>query len=301
MDKGFFHICADGEDARHFISSKKDYLAAMNIVALCAANSDVKVVSFSLEDTHPHFLLYGTLLECLRFKNLFESIYRRYASETRGRNSGFSLHCDIFPVGNDQNYLMNVAVYTIFQPTKDGKRVMPFDYFWGSGSLYFRPKNHMPVWLFDEEGLFHPQVSFGSFSIEDRRNMIHSRTYTIPEDWLVSNGIVLPTNYVDIARFESIYRTHNCYRVFLGNSRKKEEEILMTLSRMKGIALEDSEAREICGNVCKMMFGTRDPRRLTSPQRIRLAQHLRSKHKMIIRQIAVSVRLPEKEIRQYVP
>lgn len=301
MKQQYYHICADGEDARHFIIGRKDFLAAMNIVALCVAHCNVSIVAFALEDTHPHFLLFGTIEECSRFKAMFEDLYRRYAAETRKNGPKLVLHCEQYPIGDDEGYLRNVAVYTIFQPTKDGKRVMPYDYLWGTGSLYFRSGFYTPVWFFDEEGIVCQPVRFGDLSVQLRREMVHSRSLTLPDDWLVCNGVVLPTNYVDIARFESIYQTHNCYRVFLGNSRKKEQEILLRMAKARGIMLEDSEARDVCGTECKILFGTRDPRKLSSEQRIRLAQTLRSKYQMTFRQIATCVRLPESEIRIYVP
>lgn len=301
MKRQYYHICADGDDARYFITGDKDFLAAINIVALCAANTRVCVVAFCLEDTHPHFLLYGTVEECSRFKAMFEDLYRRYAAETRKKGPKLVLHCEMYPIGDDEGYLRNVAVYTIVQPTKDGKHVMPYDYRWGTGSLYFRNGFYTPVWLFDEEGKICQPVRFRDLTVQRRREMIHSRSLSIPEDWWVCNGIVLPTNYVDIARFESIYQTHNCFRVFLSNNRKKEEEILLRMARARGIQLEDGEAREKCGDECKAAFGTRDPRRLSSEQRIRLAQILRSKYRMTFRQIATCVRLPESEVRIYVP
>jgi len=301
MNRQYYHICADGDDARYFITGDKDFLAAINIVALCAANTRVSVVAFCLEDTHPHFLLYGTVEECSRFKALFEDLYRRYAAETRKKGPKLVLHCEMYPIGDDESYLRNVTVYTIIQPTKDGKHVMPYDYRWGTGSLYFRNGFYTPVWLFDEEGKICQPVRFRDLTVQCCREMIHSRSLSIPDDWWVCNGIVLPTNYVDIARFESIYQTHNCFRVFFSNNRKKEEEILLRMAKARGILLEDGEAREKCGDECKTAFGTRDPRRLSSEQRIRLAQILRSKYRMTFRQIATCVRLPESEIRIYVP
>ena len=301
MNRQYYHICADGDDARYFITGDKDFLAAINIVALCAANTRVSVVAFCLEDTHPHFLLYGTVEECSRFKALFEDLYRRYAAETRKKGPKLVLHCEMYPIGDDESYLRNVTVYTIIQPTKDGKHVMPYDYRWGTGSLYFRNGFYTPVWLFDEEGKICQPVRFRDLAVQCCREMIHSRSLSIPDDWWVCNGIVLPTNYVDIARFESIYQTHNCFRVFFSNNRKKEEEILLRMAKARGILLEDGEAREKCGDECKTAFGTRDPRRLSSEQRIRLAQILRSKYRMTFRQIATCVRLPESEIRIYVP
>ena len=136
-EKSFFHLFADGALSAGFILSIKDYIAVMNIIAVCAANSGATVVAFSIEDTHPHFLLFATREECVRFLEMFESIYRHFA--TRSRPKGFcpSIKLEMYPVPDEQS-LRNVGVYVINQPTKDGKRVMPYDYPWGSGPLYFR-------------------------------------------------------------------------------------------------------------------------------------------------------------------
>ena len=123
---------------------------------------------------------------------------------------------------------------------------------------------------------------------------------TVPDDWLVCNGFILPTNYIDIARFESIYQTHNRYRVFLSSPRKREEEMLRKMAEYRGVTMEDLEARKLCGDMCKQLFGTRDPRRLDTTKRIMLAQQLRRQYRMTFRQLAMLVRLPEGEIRTYV-
>ena len=228
--KQFYHYCADGQDSRNFIISRKDFIAAMNIIALCAANSGVIVVAFSLEDSHPHILIYGTAEECTEFKEMFETIYRHFAVRSRLGKGDYRLYGELYPIGDDFSYLKNVAVYTIIQPTKDGKRVMPYDYPWGTGSLYFRDRRFPPIWRFDDSGNICPVVSFGSLNKQQQREMVHSRTYTVPSDWIVCNGIILPTNYVDVTRFESIYGTHNGFRVFLSNNRRKEEEILQRMA-----------------------------------------------------------------------
>ena len=76
--------------------------------------------------------------------------------------------------------------------------------------------------------------------------------------------------------------------------------MLRRMSEQRGVMLEDMEARKVCGNVCKQLFGTRDPRRLDAPQRITLAQELRRQYRMTFRQLVTVVRLPEAEIRAYV-
>ena len=300
MKQEYFHICANGADARNFIIREEDYYAAFNLVGVCAANTDVVVVSFSIEDSHPHFLLWGTRANCSCFKTLYETQYVHYAAGTRTGGADIKFHCEMYSIGDDEDYLRNVAVYSIIQATKDGKPVMPYDYRWGTGSMVFRKDFYTPVWLFDDQGAIRQPVPFGSLGARARRALLHTRSMSIPEDWLVCNGIILPSNYVDVARFESIYGTHNRFRVFLSSPRKREEVMLAKMAEERGVSMEDLEARKVCGNVCKQMFGTRDPRRLNTHQRIQLAQSIRHQFRLTFRQLATLVRLPETEIRTFV-
>ena len=162
MNKEYFHVCANGADSRNFIVCEADYYAAFNLVGVCAANTQVVVVSFSIEDSHPHFLLWGTNAECSHFKALYEKLYVHYAAATRKGGADLKLNCELYAIGEDEDYLRNVAVYTVIQATKDGKAVMPYDYPWGTGSLVFRKGFHIPVWLFDEKGNICQPVPFGS-------------------------------------------------------------------------------------------------------------------------------------------
>ena len=173
-------------------------------------------------------------------------------------------------------------------------------YRWGTGSLYFRNQYYTPVWLFDEEGHIHQPERFGDQDSVTKRALLHSRIYTIPDDWLVCNGFILPSNYIDVARFERIYQTHNRFRVFTSSPRKREEEMLRKMGEYRGVMMEDLEARKVCGDRCKQLFGTRDPRRLDTTQRITLAQQLRRQYRLTFRQLATLVRLPEVEIRTFV-
>lgn len=121
---GFFHITANGADARNFITGEKEFYAAFNLIGVCAANSPgVIVVSFSIENSHPHILLWGTRDACSRFKDRFECLYRHFVAATRTGGADLVLHCELYPIGDDEDYLRNVAVYTIIQPTKTGSRL----------------------------------------------------------------------------------------------------------------------------------------------------------------------------------
>lgn len=298
--KDFFHICANGAETRNFIICEADYYAAFNLIGVCAANSRAEVISFSIEDSHPHILVWGTTEECASFMLLFETIYRHHVAAVRSGGAGLMLNCELYPIGGDEDYLRNVAVYTVIQPTKDGKHVMFYDYRWGTGSMYFRNQYNTPVWYFNDKCEVVKPVPFKALDSLSKRRILNSRKFSIPEDWFVCNGFILPSNYIDTSRFENIYQTHNRYRVFMSSPKKREQEILARMAGYKGVTFEDLEARKVCGDVCREMFGTRDPRRLDGHQRIYLAQQLRRRYQLSFRQIAAIVRLPEVEIRTYV-
>ena len=299
MDNHYFHLCANGADVRDFILSESDYKAVFNLIGVCAANTDAVVLSFSIEDSHPHILLYGTWIGCASFKEAFETLYRHYASKTRKGKTRVVFRSELYVI-NDDNYLRNVAVYTIIQATKDGKPVMYYDYCWGTGSMYFRKGVRYSIWQTDSNGVLHQPVPFSSLTEREKRTVLHSRKWTIPDNWSICQGLILPDNYVDKERYEQIYLTHNRFRVFLASPRKIEHEMLAKMAESRGVSFEDQEARRLCGDESKKMFGTRDPRRLDGRQRIALAQSLRTKYHLSFRQLSSVVRLPEPEIRVYV-
>lgn len=297
-DRHYYHLCADGDDAHNFIVSQQDFEAAVNLVAVCAANTDVTVVCFSEEDSHPHLLLFGTYSSCLQFKEMYETSYTCHIVQTRGSKDDVTLDLEILLI-TDEEYLMNTGTYIVVQPTKDGKDVMPFDYRWGSGCLYFRREPFTPVWMFDDKGKISEPVRFGDLTERKKKALLCSRK-TVPDDWLVCNGVILPSNYIDVKRFESIYKTCNRYRAFLSAGKKRDEPILAKMAEARGISLEDMEARRLCGNTCKEMFGIGDVRKLSATQRASLARELRKRYRISFRQLAVITRLPESEIRKYV-
>lgn len=299
--KEFFHLCSDGNQSPDFIIDRKDFVAAMNIMALCAANTDVEVVAFTLEDTHLHILLYASRSECVNFKTMYEATYLRYAARNRNGRNPFRVELEIFETAGDSDYVRNIAAYVVIQPTKDGKGILPFDYEWGSGSLFFRAGKLPLVWLLGDDGAIHKPLRFGCMTVDARRATIHSRKYTIPDNWLVCNEIVLPTNYVNVPLFEDIFKSHNRYRVFLSNNSARDAEILKRMADERGVMLDDLEARDKCAAECKAMYGFRDPRRLEPRHRIDVAQLLRRKYRMTIRQIAKLIRLPESEVARFVP
>ena len=294
----FYHLCSDGELTPQFITCEDDFRVAFNMVGVCAANTDVIVLSFSVEDTHLHSLLYGKKVDCVEFKTKYEESWAHHVGCLRGTRRGADIELELLFV-DSEDYLLNVGAYTIYQATKDGKQVMPYDYRWGTGSMYFRSKGHTSLWLTDDEGNRCPSMRIGDLSERARRRLLCSRL-SVPGEWRVCNGILLPENYVDVARFERIYQTANCFRVFQGNNRNRDQMIQKRIAAARGVAIDDAEARIKCQSLVQRMFGFKDVRRLNALQRVEIAQHLRRQFRLSCRQIATLVRIPYKEVCKYI-
>lgn len=298
MEIKYFHMFANGDDAKNFITSEEDFKAAFNRFAICSHKTEATVLSFSIEDTHPHALLRGTLDECTRFAKNYEEISKRSIARKRGSLDGVNLHCELYEI-NDERYLRNVASYTIVQATKDGKPVMPYDYLYGTGALYFRSKHTILPWMIEGDHKITDPQRFGDLTIREKLKLCTSKA-TLPDNWLVCNGYILPTNYVDIQGFEQIFKTHNCFRTFLCSGKNKDEEIMNRMSFTRGVALDDMEARKLCADMCIDLFDCATTYTLSTDQRILLARQLKKNFNIAYRQLANLVKIPEGELRKYV-
>ena len=294
----FYHVTSDGALTPKLVVSELDYRAAFNLIAVCTAYANVRVLAFSIENSHIHVLLEGEYDDCNAFKIMFERSYTRHVTKTRGTLKGANLDLDILAI-KDKGHLLDIGTYVVAQPTKDGKPVMPYDYRWGTGSMYFRDKNYVSIWLYDENGVRHEPVPADSLSYRTVRAIACSKR-KIPGNWLICNGLILPDNYVDVGLFEEIYHTHNSFRVFMSSNKQKDMEIKRREAEYLGVTLDDDEAAEKCRACCLELFGVEKIGKLDGEQRVRLAQALRIRYKLSFRQLANLVGLPPSEVRKFV-
>lgn len=138
MTKHYYHLFANGDDAKNFITEEVEFKAAFNRIAVCAYICKIDVLAASIEDSHPHFLLKGDPDSVQLFATKYVDLSNRYLARHRGSTEGVVLSIEICEI-NDEQYLMNAASYVIIQATKDGKAILPYDYMYGTGALYFRP------------------------------------------------------------------------------------------------------------------------------------------------------------------
>ena len=294
----FYHLCSDGALTPRLIESEDDFRSAFNLIGVCAANSRIRILSYSIEETHLHLLVCSTYPSCKLFKSMFEESWDHHVARKRGTLKGADIEIEIIPV-DSRDYLMNVGTYTIIQPTKDGKGVLPYDYRWGTGSMYFRPEGHVPIWCRNEDGSIADTVAVESLSTRAVRRILCSRRQ-VPGGWRLCQGLLLPDNYVDTGLYEQIYQTANCFRVYMASNRSREQAVRERIAAFRGVSLDDAEAHQVFSDLMLRLYGFKDVRRLNAEQRIGVAQQLRKIHRLALRQIAALVRLPYQEVCKYV-
>ena len=82
-------------------------------------------------------------------------------------------------------------------------------------------------------------------------------------------------------------------------NKKQWQEMMSRIAEYRGVTLEDFEARMLCSQCSRELFGTADTRKINSKQRLVLAQKFRREHHLSFRQLPTLVRLPEMEIKSY--
>lgn len=297
MEKKYLHFYSDGKLAAELFLSKSDFVAALNRLAVCAAVfRRVIVVAFTFEDTHIHLLLYCTEEDGRLFCAMFKKLTMMHISRTRnGKPADLHIQFDMEPAG-DADTLKRMGSYVLVQPTKDGKRIMPYDYPWSSAPLYFRGEKVIPVWCVDKNGIVQVPVLIRDMSFNDKKKYLKTNL-KLPDNWKVCNGIILPSNYIDISRFESIYGSHNAFRVFMAKAGVYENSL--KTDPVKGVSLSDSEMRDACHAFCRKLFNVNGIRSLNALQRLEVARQLRFRYLVSAKQLARIVHVPLDELERF--
>lgn len=297
MDERYFHIFSDGSKSDDLFPNDISIIKAVNRIAVLAFQEGITILGYDAEDTHLHILAKGERARCARFCYRYQKQTRRDISDSHTGNVGMTFELSMVEIDSSE-YLHNVGIYVISQSTKDGKKIMPYDYKWSSAALYFRGDQKDYLWTHDKNGIELPVIEMSQIAVRNRKKLFCTHS-SLPGNWRVCDGLILPSSFVDIGGFEAIYRTHNAFRVFSGSSRDKDNVILRAMAEIRGVTLNENEAREICSTQCLQMFGRKDVRLLRVDQRLELAMVIRKKCGMCISQLSRRVHLPEQELRKY--
>jgi len=232
---------------------------------------------FCLMSNHFHFVLYGTLAECRKFS---EEYKRRCAMRMRlsgGEVQGMR-DVDIqLALIDSQEYLENVIAYVLRNPLAAGIIMMPHHYPWSSAALYFNG------------GIQLTGERLNEMSERKRFRMLKSRV-SVPDSYLAdSQGMILPSCYVDPRAVEQVFRHPS--RLMMSLARKVENDVEIQLGIADQVSMTDQEILTLLSDLIRNEFHKDSLSQLSMEQRIRLCLLLKKNFRAGIKQIARITRI----------
>ena len=284
--RGWYHVCSDGNFASAIFLDDEDFKAGMNRIAVCKLKTGVVVVADVLMDNHFHFEIQSEDYDqVVKFAKEYKRLTAMYNAAKYGPGCvAGSMQIKIIPV-TTPDYAKTLLCYILKNPTK--ARIAKFyEYKWSTASCcFFRnaPKK--------------AAVPAGSIPRRKMRTLIHSHAI-IPDDWLIAEGVILPSNYIPVKLIEDMFGGPRGFMYFL--SQYGDDQIDNDLGEWNDVSLPDAELRVLSKELSVKMFGTSKMRSLSAPHRVRLAKDLRRRYLCSRKQLARIVNLPVQEIERQV-
>ena len=173
---------------------------------------------------------------------------------------------------DDLRYLENVIGYILRNPMAAGIKVLPYLYPWSSASLYFNPQIIIGGEVLNE------------MSERKRFRILKSRT-SVPDNYMVdSNGMILPSCYVDYAAVEKIFR--HPARLLAALARNVENDVEIFLGVADEVSMTDQEILSQMKELIWVEFHRDSISQLSMEQRVRLCRLLKLNFKAGVKQIA---------------
>ena len=277
-EREFYHVCSEGLERRMIFRNREEFVFGMNQVAILCHKYMVTVLCFCLMGNNFHFILSGSFEQCLRFGNE----YKRMCAMLMRRNQGVEqamkdVEVQIRRIA-DRAYLEYAIAYVLRNPMVAGFRLMPHQYPWGSGDMYFR-YDYVPAGR-----------RIDSFREKELRKMGIYNIKSIPKSYLIdSNGMISPLCYVDCKTVENLFG-HPARLAGLLSARKEAEfEVFLGIADKYNPDME--ELKDSVRELIQIEFGVRAVSQLSLEQKMKLCGMMRRNFHASKKQIALITRL----------
>ncbi len=278
MEKGYYHVYSFGEDTPKLLTTEREFVVAMNLLAYCTLVFGCKVMAFVFMNSHFHLILYGTEEECRQFGIRLMKMILHRINKARIRPYDFhevAISADSIATKED---LMSIIAYVLRNPIEAGFRYDPRFYKWCSAALYFAPENEVcPMFL--ASGMI------GEFPVRTRVATLGVH-YDYPAEWtFASDGLILPKHYVDHNAVEAIFGGIKAFIAFMYMKKDRVFELNTICSKVNFQALSDEELEGLANRMAEKSHG-RGFMNIDIVDRISLAKKLKSARGTGVKQLA---------------
>ncbi|MBR5041807.1 MAG: hypothetical protein IKX67_01065 [Bacteroidales bacterium] len=237
--KGFWHVYSDGKQADIPFYSDEDKIFAINSIAIVALSTGVKVLCLNVNDTHLHVIVMGEYGE--RFAAELKKRLMRYFKSTGQETKvgkGLFLSCNEI---TQRKEALTKIIYT-FRNCMDFFRLMPWEYRFGSGNVYFTERKiaGQPV---------------RSLTYREKRELFHTNV-NLPDNWLTDEyGMLVPGSFMDVKTVEKLFGSPRAFLAFLYVRREDEQLMKQQFHSQYLDNRRIQDWRERGNSLCNSYFG----------------------------------------------
>lgn len=286
MKREYYHVCSEGLEKRMIFRNRREFIMGINYVALCHLKCNVRILCFCLMGNHFHFILSGSYQECWKFGNEYKRMCGMMMKRTQESDAGMKdVELQVKEITN-MSYLEYTIAYVLRNPVVAGFRIMPHQYEWGSGDMYFRSSYIASGRRAD------------SFSIKELSRMLNSNI-KIPGHYIIDeSGIISPLNYIDYKEVEDIFKHPSRLLGLLSAKKETEFEIFMGVA--DNYIPDIEELKDSVRELIRVEFGVKAVSQLSMEQKVLLCGLMRRNFRASRKQIALITRLNMETINKVV-
>lgn len=238
----FWHVYSDGKRADIPFLSEEDKVYCWNSICLCSWRFQIKLLVVTVNDTHFHLIGQGPAAEMERFVQALRFRLRSHYSRTgKNERAGRGIFIALDPI-TGRRELLQKFMY-VYRNCLDFFPLLPGDYFWGSGYLYFSRI---------DKGKGTP---LSEISVRTQRTMLRTGL-PVPQDWRCEpNGRITPESIIDYQTVERLFGSVKAFIAFLFVRKEDEAAMKQDIGRkyLEYRTMEDLRAqgnryaRQYCG------------------------------------------------------
>ena len=190
--KDIWHLCSQELPNKIIFKTLDDYKFGMNSIPIALQETGICIYCFILMNNHVHLLISGTVDAATEFFTKFKRRLAAHLSKKHRIQSPLKgLNFKLIEVTDEQMFRNEVAY--ILRNCVAAKMNDPYNYPWSTGGIYF--KHCINKFTFRR---------IGDMNGWEIRNVLSTRVH-LPDGYLISNGIIRPESYVQVATVEHLF------------------------------------------------------------------------------------------------
>ena len=285
----FYHLSTKPLENGLIFECEEERKVAINLMAVCAKESQIEILAFALMSNHFHFIIRGELIDGLTFFRRLKKRLSNYLTR-RGRPGtlDFVTVDQDTPAISSLNQLRNEIAYVIRNPYVARVDVNPFAYPWCSGYLYFNP-------LLSSLS----SKSVNELSYKEKRDMIRMTNPILDPQFRARDGMIAAESFVNYKLVEQLFPHARKFIWWVLKNVEAQVETSVRLGERPN--LNDDELFITAQRLSRSEFGRDSVKELSLQQRKELGILLKNKWGASNGQIARIAQLDQRTVDEMFP